>query len=111
MNQEQFADCLGTTVLSINRWENGKTEPNKMAQKQLYQFCKDNDVDLAKMIIESKSIQIGVNPFILDTLKIICADLEKRNHYSGALYFYRLLYDLTKDNMVLGKINSIQNRI
>ena len=55
MNQEQFAECLGTTVLSINRWENGKTEPNKMAQKQLYQFCKDNNIDLAKMIIESKT--------------------------------------------------------
>ena len=55
MNQEQFADCLGTTVLSINRWENGKTEPNKMAQKQLYQFCKDNNIDLANMIIESKT--------------------------------------------------------
>ena len=25
MNQEQFAAHLGTTVLSINRWENGKT--------------------------------------------------------------------------------------
>ena len=25
MNQEQFAKALGTTVLSINRWENGKT--------------------------------------------------------------------------------------
>lgn len=65
MNQEQFADCLGTTVLSINRWENGKTEPNKMAQKQLYQFCKDNDVDLAKMIIESKTYVNTDNKLIL----------------------------------------------
>ena len=65
MNQEQFADCLGTTVLSINRWENGKTEPNKMAQKQLYQFCKDNDVDLAKMIIESKTYENTDNKLIL----------------------------------------------
>ena len=65
----------------------------------------------AERIIESKNIQVGVNPFILDTLKIICSDLEKRNHYRGALYFYRILYDLTKDNIVLGKINSIQNRI
>ena len=65
MNQEQFADCLGTTVLSINRWENGKTEPNKMAQKQLYQFCKDNDVDLAKMIIESMTYENTDNKLIL----------------------------------------------
>lgn len=65
----------------------------------------------AENIIESKKIQVGVNPFILDTLRIICADLENRKYYRGALYFYRILYDLTKDNHILGKINSIQNRI
>ena len=65
----------------------------------------------AENVIESKKIQVGVNPFILDTLRIICADLENRKYYSGALYFYRILYDLTKDNHILGKINSIQNRI
>lgn len=65
----------------------------------------------AENIIESKKIQVGVNPFILDTLRIICADLENRKYYRGALYFYRILYDLTKDNHILGKINSIQNKI
>ena len=65
----------------------------------------------AENIIESKKIQVGVNPFILDTLRIICADLENRKYYRGALYFYRILYDLTKDNHILDKINSIQNRI
>ena len=65
----------------------------------------------AENVIESKKIQVGVNPFILDTLRIICADLENRKYYRGALYFYRILYDLTKDNHILGKINSIQNRI
>lgn len=65
----------------------------------------------AERIIESKNIQIGVNPFILDTLRFISADLENRKYYRGALYFYRILYDLTKDNMILAKINSIQNRI
>ena len=46
MNQEQFAKALGTTALSINRWENGKTQPNKMAQTQLFEFCKKNNIDL-----------------------------------------------------------------
>lgn len=46
MNQEQFARALGTTTLSINRWENGKTQPNKMAQTQLFEFCKKNNIDL-----------------------------------------------------------------
>ena len=55
----------------------------------------------AENIIESKKIQVGVNPFILDTLRIICADLENRKYYRGALYFYRILYDLTKDNHII----------
>ena len=71
----------------------------------------DLNQDESKAIIESKKIQVGVNPFILDTLKIICVDLEYRKYYTGALYFYRILYDLTKDNLILGKINSIQNKI
>ena len=65
----------------------------------------------AERIIESKNIQVGVNPFIIDTLKYVSADLEYKKYYRGALYFYRILYDLTKDNLVLGKINSMQNRI
>ena len=40
ISQEQFAKELGTTALSVNRWENGKTQPNKMAQTQLFEFCK-----------------------------------------------------------------------
>ena len=71
----------------------------------------DIDGEEAKWVIESKNIQVGANPFIIDTLNNICADLESRKYYSGALYFYRVLYDLTKDNVVLGRINSIQNRI
>ncbi len=65
MNQEQFASALGTTALSINRWENGKTEPNKMAQKQLYDFCKENSIDIARLIVESKNFANTDNKLIL----------------------------------------------
>ena len=54
MNQEQFASALGTTPLSINRWENGKTLPNRMAQTQLYNFCKEHAIDVAQLIIDTK---------------------------------------------------------
>ena len=53
MNQEQFADALGTTALSINRWENGKNIPTKMAQKQLVSFCTEYHIPLAEMVIHS----------------------------------------------------------
>ena len=73
----------------------------------------DTETDDAKIreVIESKNIQLGANPFILDTLNFISIGLERKRYYRSALYFYRILYDLTKDNQVLGKINSIQNKL
>lgn len=50
MNQEQFASALGTTAVSINRWENGKSIPNQMAQTNLYQFCKTRKIDVADIV-------------------------------------------------------------
>lgn len=52
MNQEQFASALGTTAVSINRWENGKALPNQMAQTNIFQFCKAQGIDLAALIVE-----------------------------------------------------------
>ena len=52
MNQEQFAAALGTTSLSINRWENGKTLPNRMAQTNLYNFCLENKISVYQTILD-----------------------------------------------------------
>lgn len=52
MSQEQFAISLGTTAVSINRWENGKSIPNQMAQKNLYQFCREHNIDVANIVVE-----------------------------------------------------------
>lgn len=65
MNQEQFASSLGTTPLSINRWENGKTLPNRMAQTQLYNFCKERLIDVAKFIVDTKAYIDTDNKLIL----------------------------------------------
>ena len=65
MNQEQFASSLGTTPLSINRWENGKTLPNRMAQTQLYNFCKERSIDVAKLIVDTKAYADADNKLIL----------------------------------------------
>ena len=58
MSQEQFAAELGTTVASVNRWENGKAIPNRMAQKQLEAFCKDRDLtqNMADEIVKSYTV-------------------------------------------------------
>lgn len=65
MNQEQFAKALGTTALSINRWENGKTQPNKMAQTQLFEFCKRNNIDLFDYIAKQVKRDADDNKLIV----------------------------------------------
>lgn len=65
MNQEQFASTLGTTPLSINRWENGKTLPNRMAQTQLYDFCREHAIDVAQLIIDTKAYGDTDNKLVL----------------------------------------------
>ena len=65
MNQEQFAATLGTTPLSINRWENGKTMPNRMAQTQLYNFCKERELDVVEIIVNAKEYTDENNKLVL----------------------------------------------
>ena len=65
MNQEQFASAIGTTTLSINRWENGKTLPNRMAQTQIYNFCKERAIDVAQLIIDTKAYADANNKLVL----------------------------------------------
>lgn len=35
VSQEKFAQLLGTTVVTVNRWENGKTVPSRLYIKEL----------------------------------------------------------------------------
>jgi len=55
LTQEQFAHELGTTAVSINRWENGKTQLNTMAGTQLYRFCKERSLDISDIIVQDYS--------------------------------------------------------
>ena len=41
LSQENFAHALGVSFATINRWENGKTSPSRLARKQFDQFCDD----------------------------------------------------------------------
>ncbi len=60
MSQEQFAIAMGTTAITVNRWENSKSVPNTMAQKALYNFCEEHDIEIADFIID------GLRSSILD---------------------------------------------
>ena len=93
-----------------------KFDNNRNAIKEL-QYIKSRGIDIAiyddkiEETIKSKNVQLGANPFILDSLETLSMYFESKGFYNQALYFYRILYDLTDDNSVLGKINSIQNKI
>jgi DNA-binding transcriptional regulator YiaG len=39
LSQEDLAHALGVIFATVNRWENGKTAPSKLAQRQFEQFC------------------------------------------------------------------------
>ena len=45
MNQEQFASALGTTAVSINRWENGNYNPSRLAKKAFEDFCNKHSIE------------------------------------------------------------------
>jgi len=38
ISQEDLAKELGVSFATVNRWENTKTQPSKLAKKQLEQF-------------------------------------------------------------------------
>ena len=44
MNQTVFAELLNVTFATVNRCENGRALPNKLAQDKIYDLCKEYDV-------------------------------------------------------------------
>ena len=48
MSQEQLSKELHVSFATINRWENGRNNPNKLARKALYEFCDKNGVEINK---------------------------------------------------------------
>ena len=38
LSQEELAHSLGVSFATVNRWENGKTNPSKLARKQFSAF-------------------------------------------------------------------------
>jgi DNA-binding transcriptional regulator YiaG len=40
LTQQAFADALGVSFATINRWENGIQAPSPMAKKLVSEYCK-----------------------------------------------------------------------
>lgn len=70
MSQNKFAEQLNVTFATVNRWENGKAAPNKLAQSGIYELCKQNNVPVYEMILEKirdqvKDIALEENRIVL----------------------------------------------
>lgn len=39
LNQSEFAEAIGVSFTTVNRWENGKAQPSLKAMKALKSFC------------------------------------------------------------------------
>lgn len=46
MSQEDLARALNVSFATINRWENGKTHPNKLTQSVFFEFCQKQGLDI-----------------------------------------------------------------
>jgi putative transcriptional regulator len=44
LSQEDLAHALGVSFATVNRWENAKTLPSRLALKQFDAFCKTNKI-------------------------------------------------------------------
>lgn len=44
MSQEELARALNVSFATINRWENGKSHPNKLTKNVFITFCEQNGI-------------------------------------------------------------------
>jgi len=49
MSQEDLARALNVSFATINRWENGKTHPNKLTQTVFFDFCQKQGLDIENL--------------------------------------------------------------
>ena len=63
MSQTEFAEQLNVTFQTVNRWENGRALPNKLAQSKMFDLCKERqvpvyDITLERIAEESEAIKL-----------------------------------------------------
>ena len=70
MSQTEFAKQLNVTFQAVNRWENGRALPNKLAQSKMFDLCKEKQLPVYDMILKkitdkSKAMKLDSNRVLL----------------------------------------------
>jgi DNA-binding XRE family transcriptional regulator len=52
MSQQKLADELHVSYTTVNRWENKRTVPSKLARKSFIDFCAARGIDIPDGILE-----------------------------------------------------------
>jgi transcriptional regulator with XRE-family HTH domain len=72
LTQEKFTAKLGVSFATVNRWENGKTVPSKLAQRQFEQFCKDH--------VKKESLNMNEDTITNRMTQVIRRDVLVKKH-------------------------------
>ena len=49
-SQSKLADKIGVSFATVNRWENEKSTPNRLAQEKMLAICEENHIALAEIV-------------------------------------------------------------
>ena len=52
LSQADFAEKQGVNFATVNRWENGRAIPTKLAQAKLYDYCKEHGVPVYQFVLD-----------------------------------------------------------
>ena len=59
LSQADFAEKLGVNFATVNRWENGRAVPTKLAQAKLYDYCKEQGVPVYQFVLDKIANEVA----------------------------------------------------
>lgn len=110
IEENQMKTALALFIYSM------EYEASPLAYTEIkYIQSKNDDIELSLNecieIIKDKNIQLGPNPFILETLDELTKEYDENKLYHQLLYFLELKFDLKNDVETLDKINDIRAKL
>ena len=94
MSQTEFAEHMNVSYLTVNRWENGHSIPNKLAQSRIYEICKADNVPVYEFTLE-RIRGTSNEPIILrnrtSRMKQLIEKIESNDQIKGEYYWEKVL--------------------